>query len=47
MLDFDTDENEVSQSIKEKVTVLLDDDLEPEEDEQDVDRTGQIEGIDY
>lgn len=47
MLDFDTDENEVSQSIKEKVTILLDDDLEEEEDEQDVDRTGQIQGIDY
>ena len=47
MLDFDTDENEVSQSIKEKVTVLLDDDLEEEEDEQDVDRTGLIQGIDY
>ena len=47
MLDFDTDENEVSQSIKEKVTVLLDDDLEEEEDEQDIDRTGLIQGIDY
>lgn len=47
ILDFDTDENEVSQSIKERVTVLLDDDLEEEEDEQDVDRTGQIQGIDY
>ena len=47
VLDFDTDENEVSQSIKERVTVLLDDDLEEEEDEQDIDRTGQIQGIDY
>lgn len=47
ILDLDKDENEVSQSVKEQVNVILDDDLEPEEDEQDVDRTGQIEGIDY
>lgn len=47
LLDLDKDENEVSQSVKEQVNVILDDDLEPEEDEQDVDRTGQIEGIDY
>jgi len=47
LLDLDKDENEASQSVKEQVNVLLDDDLDPEEDEQDVDRTGQIEGIDY
>lgn len=47
LLDLDKDEIEVSQSVKEQVNVILDDDLEPEEDEQDVDRTGQIEGIDY
>jgi len=47
ILDLDKDENEVSQSVKEQVNVILDDDLDPEEDEQDVDRTGQIEGIDY
>ena len=47
ILDLDKDENEASQSVKEQVNVLLDDDLEAEEDEQDVDRTGQIEGIDY
>ena len=47
LLDLDKDENEVSQSVKEQVNVILDDDLDPEEDEQDVDRTGQIEGIDY
>ncbi len=47
LLDLDKDENEVSQSVKEQVNTLLDDDLEPEDDEQDVDRTGQIEGIDY
>ena len=47
LLDLDKDENEVSQSVKEQVNVILDDDLEPEEDEQDVDRIGQIEGIDY
>jgi len=47
ILDLDKDENEASQSVKEQVSVLLDEDLEPEEDEQDVDRTGQIEGIDY
>ena len=47
LLDLDKDENEVSQSVKEQVNVILDDDLEAEEDEQDVDRTGQIEGIDY
>ena len=47
VLDFDIDENEVSQSIKEQVNVILDEDLEPEEDEQDIDRTGQIQGIDY
>jgi len=47
LLDLDKDENEVSQSVKEQVNVILDDDLDPEEDEQDIDRTGQIEGIDY
>ena len=47
LLDLDKDENEASQSVKEQVNVLLDDDLDPEEDEQDIDRTGQIEGIDY
>ena len=47
LLDLDKDENEASQSVKEQVNVILDEDLEPEEDEQDVDRTGQIEGIDY
>ena len=47
LLDLDKDETEVSQSVKEQVNVILDDDLDPEEDEQDVDRTGQIEGIDY
>ena len=47
LLDLDKDENEASQSVKEQVNVLLDEDLDPEEDEQDVDRTGQIEGIDY
>ena len=47
ILDLDKDENEVSQSVKEQVNVILDDDLEPEDDELDVDRTGQIEGIDY
>ena len=47
LLDLDKDENEASQSVKEQVNVLLDEDLDPEEDEQDVDRAGQIEGIDY
>tara|TARA_R110000868_G_scaffold25257_2_gene98557 strand:+ start:758 stop:1144 length:387 start_codon:yes stop_codon:yes gene_type:complete len=47
LLDLEKEESEVSQSVKEQVNVLLDEDLEPEEDEQDVDRTGQIEGIDY
>ena len=47
LLDLDKDETEVSQSVKEQVNVILDDDLDPEEEEQDVDRTGQIEGIDY
>ena len=47
LLDLDKDENEASQSVKEQVNVILDEDLDPEEDEQDVDRTGQIEGIDY
>lgn len=47
LLDLDKDENEASQSVKEQVNVLLDEDLDPEEEEQDVDRTGQIEGIDY
>ena len=47
LLDLDADDIQISQCIKEKVTVLLDDDVEPEEDEQDIDRTGQIQGIDY
>ena len=47
LLDLDKDENEVSQSVKDQVNVLLDDDLEAEEEDKDVDRTGQIEGIDY
>lgn len=54
LLDFDRDENEVSQSIKEKVSQALDE----EEDEafnvttqtadnNDEDRDGLIQGIDY
>lgn len=46
ILDLEIDENEVSQSVKEQVNVLLDDDL-VEEEEKDTDRTGQVEGIDY
>lgn len=45
ILDFDTDENEVSQSIKEKVTNLLDDEKEEEEDEEE--SGTHIQGIDY
>jgi hypothetical protein len=52
LLDMDKDENEVSQSIKEKVNQVLDEDEEvtattqqPEDDDED--RDGLIEGIDY
>ena len=46
MLDFDTDEVAVSQSIKEHVDRILDDDLEDEDLQEDEEKEG-IQGIDY
>ena len=46
MLDFDTDEVAVSQSIKAHVDRILDDDLEDEDLQEDEEKEG-IEGIDY
>ena len=46
MLDFDTDEVAVSQSIKEQVGRILDDELEDEDLQEDEEKEG-IEGIDY
>ena len=46
MLDFDTDEVAVSQSIKEHVDRILDDDLEDEDLQGDEEKEG-IQGIDY
>ena len=52
ILDMDQDENEVSQSIKEKVTQILDEDetinvTTQQPDPDDEDRDGLIQGIDY
>jgi hypothetical protein len=46
MLDLDTDEVAVSQSIKEHVDRILDDDLEDEDLQEDEEKEG-IQGIDY
>jgi hypothetical protein len=46
MLDLDTDEGAVSQSIKEHVDRILDDDLEDEDLQEDEEKEG-IQGIDY
>ena len=46
MLDLDTDEGAVSQSIKEQVGRILDDDLEDEDLQEDEEKEG-IQGIDY
>jgi hypothetical protein len=46
ILDLDTDEGAVSQSIKEQVGRILDDDLEDEDLQEDEEKEG-IQGIDY
>jgi len=46
ILDLDADETIISQSIKEKVTNLLDEDSEEEEDDENQTESN-IEGIDY
>ena len=52
ILNFDRDENEISQSIKEKVAKVLDADIPVgittnDEEPEDVDVSGMIKGIDY
>lgn len=48
MIDLDVDEMEVSQSVKEKLASVLDDQEDDEEDRFDPDRKQKpIEGIDY
>ena len=52
ILDFDRDENEISQSIKEKVTKVLDEDLSnsivtDDSSPEDMDVSGMVKGIDY
>ena len=53
ILDFDKDETEVSQSIKEKVNEILDEDLtdtivtDDSTTDPDMDTSGMIKGIDY
>jgi hypothetical protein len=53
ILNFDRDENEVSQSIKEKVTKVLDEDLsntivtDDSHPDEDMDVSGMVKGIDY
>ena len=53
ILDFDKDETEVSQSIKEKVNEILDEDLtdiivtDDSTPDPDMDTSGMIKGIDY
>lgn len=49
LLDFDRDENEVSQSLKEKVQQVLEDDEDEDLSDQVIDGsgTGKIQGIDY
>ena len=53
ILDFDKDENEVTQSVKEKVAEILDEDLsdtivtEDNTPDPDGDTDGMIKGIDY
>lgn len=53
ILDFDKDETEVSQSIKEKVAKILDEDLsdrivtDDSAPDPDMDTSGMIKGIDY
>lgn len=53
ILDFDKDETEVSQSIKEKVNEILDEDLtdtivtDDSTPDLDMDTSGMIKGIDY
>ena len=50
MLDMDRDENEVSQSIKEKVSKVLDDDntyTTPQREDHDPEDASRIKGIDY
>lgn len=48
MLDFDQDDLAISQSIKERITQVLDDEEDDEEDLVDIDRKYKsIQGIDY
>lgn len=47
ILDFERDESEMDQTVKEQVNILLDDELEPEEESDEDDKTGLVEGIDY
>ena len=48
MLDFDQDDLSISQSIKERVTQVLDDEEDDEEDLVDIDKKYKpVQGIDY
>lgn len=47
MLDYDSDEEEVVQIVKEKVNRILDEDLDDEDEQVDDEEEAEIEGIDY